>query len=86
MPAISEPTLDCQGLDVIEVALAAFRRIPQLQAPQAWSIDNCAALCSCEQLAMRRRMTAAPVVRTDLLRRLRRAAEQSVRHCGLAYA
>jgi hypothetical protein len=86
MPTIAKPTLGCQGLDIIEIAPAAFRGIPEFQPPQAWRVDNRATFWSCEQLAMGCRMPAATVVGSDLLRRLRRASQQLVRQCRLAYA
>jgi hypothetical protein len=32
MPTIAKPALDCQGLDIIEIAYAAFRGIPEFEA------------------------------------------------------
>src|SRR5438045_9328617 len=86
MPTIAKPASGCQSLDIIEIALAAFRGIPEFEPPQTWRVDNRAAFKSCEQLAMGCRMPAAAVVGPDLLRRLRRASQQPVRPCRLADA
>ena len=48
VPTIAKPALGCQGLDIIEIALAAFRGIPQLQPAQAWRVDNRATFQPCE--------------------------------------
>ena len=86
VPTIAKPALGCQGLDIIEIALAAFRGIPEFETTQAGRVDNRATFQSCEQLAMGCRMPAATVVGSDLLCRLRRASQQPVRQCRLAYA
>ena len=72
MPTIAKATLGCQGLDIIEIVLGAFRGIPEFQPSQAGRVDNRATLHSREQLAMGCRMTAAAVVGADFLGRLRR--------------
>ena len=72
---IAKSALGCQSLDIIEIALAAFRGIPEFETTQAGAVDNRATFQSCEQLAMSCRMPAATVVGSDLLCRLRRASQ-----------
>ena len=86
MSAIAKPTLCGQGFDILEMALDAFRGIPEFQTPDAGSIDDRATLRPREQLAMRRRVTAATVVRPHFLCRLRRPSQQFVGQRRLAYA
>src|SRR3990172_8662414 len=86
MPTIAKPTLGCQGLDIIEIVLDAFRGIPELQPPHAGRVDNRATLQSREQLAMGCGMSAAIVVGPDFLCRLRLTFQQLVCQSRLAHA